>query len=150
MSEKVKERCYEIHSVINDILYEAERGKITWDQALDQMHNELQNSDDTIFSALDKVVFKTQWSWHDVMAVLLQQGRHDLVRGFEKLPTKEMQVEFVEEFNDELGSVFEHGIMNEWAVVMDTAIDYVGVVLELEDLINDIEEYNYRVGREGE
>jgi len=38
------EKCYEVHSVICDILYEAERGKITWMEALEQMRNELQNA----------------------------------------------------------------------------------------------------------
>jgi len=36
-----EDRVWEIHSIMNDILLEAERGKITWEDALHQMESEL-------------------------------------------------------------------------------------------------------------
>lgn len=36
-----KNKVYEIHSVINDILYDAEKGCCTWKEAIEQMKNEL-------------------------------------------------------------------------------------------------------------
>jgi len=35
-----KQKVYEVHSVMNDIVYDAERGKCTWEEALDQMYAE--------------------------------------------------------------------------------------------------------------
>lgn len=39
--DRLKERVYEIHSVVNDILYDAERGRITWKEALQQLEMEI-------------------------------------------------------------------------------------------------------------
>lgn len=41
---KAEERCCEIYSVISDIMCEAEKGKICWVEALEQIKNELKEA----------------------------------------------------------------------------------------------------------
>ncbi len=41
-----KQKMYEIHSVINDILYEAEKGKISWEEACRQAKAEADFEDE--------------------------------------------------------------------------------------------------------
>lgn len=45
MMNKAEGMVYEVHSVISDILYEAERGKISWQEAVKQIKNELKSID---------------------------------------------------------------------------------------------------------
>ena len=35
-----KEKMYEIHSTVSDILYDAERGKVSWKEAVEQVQTE--------------------------------------------------------------------------------------------------------------
>ena len=40
-ANQTKERVFEMYSVINDIFNEADQGKITWDEALEQIKDEI-------------------------------------------------------------------------------------------------------------
>ena len=40
-----KDKVYEIYSVVSDILYEAESGKMTWKEALSQLRCELEGEE---------------------------------------------------------------------------------------------------------
>ena len=90
------------------------------------------------------IVFKTEWSWHDVLAMLEHMGKGNLVKAFEEtLPSEQESI--VKEFSHMIGKGMEAGIMSDWDVVMQTAIEESGVIAELEDLELNLEDYNYRM-----
>ena len=96
------------------------------------------------------VVFKTEWSWHDVLSMLEHMGKGNLVKAFEEtLPSEQERI--VKEFSHMIGKGMEAGIMSDWNIIMQSSwyilssIEESGVIAELEDLELNLEDYNYRM-----
>ena len=68
------------------------------------------------------VVFRTQWSWHDVLSVLPRELRDAFNNA-----TKEEQEKIVDYFTHALKKGLEGGIMHDWVLVMEGAIDFSGL-----------------------
>jgi|BioPla2DNA2_1021312.scaffolds.fasta_scaffold66713_3 hypothetical protein len=79
----------------------------------------------------NEILWKTTFSWEDVVACLPDDTRD----AFESL-TEEQKKALIEKHTHSLGKGLEAGIMNDWTVVMNTAIDNVNLVADIEGMKN--------------
>lgn len=93
---------------------------------------------------LDTVVFETKWSWHDVLMSLEDMGRVDLVKAFKEFSDAE-QLEIISTCEHILRKCMEAGIMNDWTIVMEAAIDMSGLTNEITAKESENKNYEYRM-----
>lgn len=79
----------------------------------------------------NEILWKTTFSWEDVVACLPDDTRD----AFESL-TEEQKKALIEKHTHSLSKGLEAGIMNDWTVVMNTAIDNANLVADIEGMKN--------------
>ena len=89
-------------------------------------------------SDLDRVIWGTNWCWHDVMCVLEESQREK----FESLPP-EIQTEIMDSCQRDLAKGMESGVMHDWSAIMDTAIDCSGLNNEIDAQFFDHEQQTH-------
>jgi hypothetical protein len=93
---------------------------------------------------LDTVVFETKWSWYDVLISLEDTGRIDLVKAFKEF-SEEDQLDIISNCEHILRKCMETGIMNDWTIVMEAAIDMSGLINEITEKERKNNDYEYRM-----
>ena len=124
-NSQARDKVYETHSVINDILYEAERGKISWEDAFYQTKSEFFHITEGT-DAISIPIFQTKWVWDDVMAVVHAMDK-EAFTVFHEFDYED-QNDIAEEVHDDLGKCFSYGIMDGWTEIMQVAIDESGLI----------------------
>lgn len=74
-------------------------------------------------SPLTTTVFSTKWDWYEILEFLPERQK----KKFLNLP-KEEQQKIIDDFNYSIGKGMKSGVLHEWHIIMQSAIEDSGLI----------------------